>query len=272
MKIRSVRPEFFSDPRLVNITPRGRLLYIGLWCYVDDEGRGEWLPKLIEGSVFPLEQVDINTLLGELVDAARIVPYEVDDRMYFWLPSFERHQKPQRKFDSKIPEPPPRDTHDTLTTDATPASSSVTLDDDITPGESVGESGTQRTYDVRDALATPVVGEGEGEGVVVVAVRDDVTLPADTQQSVLDHIPAFKTLRKRKRWPEFESVLADWSDHLGPEGLAAAVDQFGRLVRDRDLADTPAVLRIACERTATIRLDDPDITFDDLVARLEGTA
>jgi hypothetical protein len=106
MKIRSVRPEFFSDPVMAELEPMARLLYIGMWCIADDEGRGEWLPKQIEGQLFPLEDVEIHALLAQLVRTARVVRYQCGDREFFHIPTFERYQKPNRKYPSRIPPPP----------------------------------------------------------------------------------------------------------------------------------------------------------------------
>ena len=106
MKIRSVHPRFFNDPQLARISPHARLLYIGLWCYADDEGRGDWLPKQIDGDLFPHEPVRILDLLDELKRIGKVECYSVGGRDYFWMPAFSRWQNPKYKRDSKIPPPP----------------------------------------------------------------------------------------------------------------------------------------------------------------------
>ena len=106
MKIRSLRPEFFADGRMAQLSPMARILYMGLWCIADDEGRGRYQPKSIEGEVFPHEDVDIRGLLGELVDMGRIVTYQVGAESYFHIPRFTDHQHPNRKVDSRLPPPP----------------------------------------------------------------------------------------------------------------------------------------------------------------------
>ena len=153
MKIRSVRPEFFADPTMAELDPLARLLYIGLWCYVDDDGRGEWLPKQIDGEVFPLETVDIHALLAQLVSTARVVRYTDGDRAYFYIPTFTEYQKPNRKYDSKLPDP--------ANCEQLPGQTALTLSE-------------QR---VSTAHAHAVEGEGEGEGEGVLApkpARDEV--------------------------------------------------------------------------------------------------
>lgn len=155
MKIRSIRPEFFADPTMAELTHEARLLYVGLWCYVDDDGRGEWLPKQIDGQIFPLEDVDIHALLEQLVRSERVVRYSDGDRDYFYIPTFTEYQKPNRKYDSKLPDP-----------------AGCT----VLPGETSETLTTQRVS-TADAHAVAVEGEGEGEvGVVLApkAARDGV--------------------------------------------------------------------------------------------------
>lgn len=147
MKIRSIRPEFFADPTMADLDPLARLLYIGLWCYVDDDGRGEWLPKQIDGQIFPLEDVDIHALLEQLVRSERIIRYTDGDREYFYIPTIPSHQKPNRRYDSKLPDP---------------------AECTVSTGETGDAARTQRV-DVADADAVEGEGEGEVGGEVVIA-------------------------------------------------------------------------------------------------------
>jgi hypothetical protein len=160
MKIRSVRPEFFSDAKMAALTVSARLLYIGLWSYVDDEGRGEYLPKLIEGAIFPHEPVDFTSLWGELESIGRVVRYEVGGQSYFHIPKFGDHQRPNRKYDSKLPAPPSRTAH-ALRTDTANTAKTV---------ETVPDLGNVSTQGARTAHAP--LGEGEGEGEVAAALGD----------------------------------------------------------------------------------------------------
>ena len=155
MKIRSVRPEFFTDAKMPLLTPSARLLYVGLWCIADDEGRGEYLPKLIEGAVFPHEQVDIFALLRELLDLGRLVVYEVDGQMYFHIPRFEDYQKPNRKYESRLPAPPAQRVG---SVDAVREQKQPEIPIDI-------DDSTETLPTQRVSTADAHAGEGEGEGV-----------------------------------------------------------------------------------------------------------
>lgn len=144
MKIRSVKPEFFTDVRMAELSPLARLLYMGLWCIADDAGRGRYLPKLIEGEVFPHDQVDIYALLAELLDTQRIVTYANGKETLFHIPTFDLHQHPNRTVTSRLPAP---------------------------PKQRVRSADAVRKQRVRSVKAPPVLGEvlvlGEVEGVVV---------------------------------------------------------------------------------------------------------
>lgn len=38
MRIRQIRPEFFTDPVTAHLSPEAQITYIGLWCVADDDG------------------------------------------------------------------------------------------------------------------------------------------------------------------------------------------------------------------------------------------
>ncbi len=150
MKIRSVRPEFFTDAKMARLSHSARLLYIGLWCLADDDGRGRLLPKHIEGELFPYEKIDFLGLWHELESTRRVRTYQIDGEQFFVIPKFTEYQKPNRKYDSKLPEPPG--------------------DDDGTLFDTDDERSTQR---VDTAPSHAVEGEGEGEGVLLAAAPRD---------------------------------------------------------------------------------------------------
>ena len=41
MRIRSIKPEFWRSPDISDLAIEDRLLFIGLWSYVDDNGVGQ---------------------------------------------------------------------------------------------------------------------------------------------------------------------------------------------------------------------------------------
>lgn len=106
-RIRTIKPEFWTDEHVVEMTAWARLLFIGLWNFADDDGRMVYSPKRIKMQIFPGDDVDIVSLFAELRREERVVTYCVDGVEYLAIINFARHQKVDKRSASKIPEPPP---------------------------------------------------------------------------------------------------------------------------------------------------------------------
>jgi hypothetical protein len=106
-RIRTIKPEFWSDEKVVECSVPARLLFIGLWNFADDAGRQEDAPRQIKMKVFPGDDftaVQIEGMLRELSDNGLVLRYAFDNRRFIQIKGW-RHQvinKPQR---SKIPGP-----------------------------------------------------------------------------------------------------------------------------------------------------------------------
>jgi hypothetical protein len=105
-RIRTVKPEFWTDEKVVSLSPLARLLFIGLWNFVDDDGRGEYSPKRLKMQILPSDAADITELLGEIRREKMILIYTIDDKEYFQVCGFAKHQKVDKRSPSKLPPPP----------------------------------------------------------------------------------------------------------------------------------------------------------------------
>lgn len=110
-RIRSVKPEYWSDYRLAKELPRDvRLFYIALWNEADDEGRFQAHPRRVLGACFPydddLSAEDIEQWMILLSDTGRLVLYTVDGEPYGQLTKFGPHQRINRPTPSRLPAPP----------------------------------------------------------------------------------------------------------------------------------------------------------------------
>jgi hypothetical protein len=106
-RIRTIKPEFFTSDDICSLTPLARLLYIGLWCEADREGRLVWAPRGFKRRYLPDDQCNIDALCAELVDRDLV-------RLYggglAYIPTFLTHQHVNpREAVSRLPEPPPVD-------------------------------------------------------------------------------------------------------------------------------------------------------------------
>lgn len=105
-RIRSIKPEFWTDEKIVALSPRARLLFIGMWNFVDDYGRSEYSPVRLKMQILPADSVEIGGLLGEIEEARLIIVYAIDNKEYFEVRGFTKHQKVDKRSASRIPPPP----------------------------------------------------------------------------------------------------------------------------------------------------------------------
>lgn len=106
-RIRSIKPEFFFDEELADLSAMHRLLFIGLWTQADREGRMEDRPRRIKAAVFPYEDADIEQMLSDLARGNFIIRYEAGGESYIAVRTFGEHQRPHtREAESIIPPPP----------------------------------------------------------------------------------------------------------------------------------------------------------------------
>ena len=106
MRIRSLKPEFFTD-RVTGRWPLDlQMFYAALWVFADDEGRFEWEPTLIRAQLFPFHpDLDASGMLERVREAGRVVKYEAGGVAYGYIPAFKEHQHPERPKKSRLPEP-----------------------------------------------------------------------------------------------------------------------------------------------------------------------
>ncbi len=103
MRIRGLKPDFFKDEDLATLPFEARMLFQGLWCIADREGRLEDRPKYIQAEIFPYDKkINIENLLNLLCfpqlenrpEKVFIRRYQVNRRKYIDIPEFLTHQNP----------------------------------------------------------------------------------------------------------------------------------------------------------------------------------
>lgn len=127
-RIRTIKPEFWSSPDTAQASPLARLTYIAMWNWADDYGRGTLNLKELEGFIFPNDDISKLTktcqnckqgtsdttqgssetfrrTVKEVVGSFGLTVYEVDRRTYYEIPSWNDHQRTERKAKSKHPAP-----------------------------------------------------------------------------------------------------------------------------------------------------------------------
>lgn len=110
MRTRNIRPGYFTNDVLAALPALDRILFAGLWCLGDCQGRLEDRPRRIKAEALPYDSnYDYDAGLGRLRDAGFIVRYRVGEGAYIAIPKFHDHQylsADERKKHSEIPAPP----------------------------------------------------------------------------------------------------------------------------------------------------------------------
>ena len=157
MRIRSIKPEFWSSPNIAALSDSDRLLFIGLWSYVDDHGRGRDDVALIVAALFPHDMVanprdtvaKVRDGLARLSEANLILRYTVASRTYFLVTGWGKHQRVDKPKASRIPEPTEEENGTFPQNDAIRKTVANVRDDVATPRDTLapgtGEQGNRGT-------------------------------------------------------------------------------------------------------------------------------
>jgi len=102
-RLRTIKPEFWSDPVVLSCKRDSRLLFIGIWNFCDDQANIEASPFQIKCLVFPADNINIEPLLKDLEELKMIpgsdikkrllIKYKVDGTEYYHVPGFLKHQR-----------------------------------------------------------------------------------------------------------------------------------------------------------------------------------
>lgn len=95
MRIRQVKPSFFKDPIMAELSPATRLFYVGLWMIADDAGWLRWDAAEIGLELFGYEargrrERNVTAYLAELVAAKRVIHHDCG---HVSIPKFLDHQR-----------------------------------------------------------------------------------------------------------------------------------------------------------------------------------
>jgi uncharacterized phage protein (TIGR02220 family) len=103
---RNIKPGFWLNEELAACSLAARLLFPGLWCLADKDGRLEYRPAKIKAQLFPYDNLCVISLAAELHGKKFISVYENEGKLYVQVNNFIKHQNPHPKEKSNsYPEP-----------------------------------------------------------------------------------------------------------------------------------------------------------------------
>jgi hypothetical protein len=108
-RIRTIKPSFWGDDKVSQLSRDARLLFLGLVSMADDSGRFLASPSAISGYVFPNDLISPKRLAGWLAEIEQIglvVFYNGGRVHYGAIPKWRKHQKISHPQRSTLPPPP----------------------------------------------------------------------------------------------------------------------------------------------------------------------
>jgi hypothetical protein len=108
MRARNIKPALFKNELLGEADPMLTILFEGLWCLADREGKLEDRSKRIKAEIFPYRDLQsINGYLTELERLGFIERYEANGTAIIKVLNFNKHQSPHKtEKQSQLPDRP----------------------------------------------------------------------------------------------------------------------------------------------------------------------
>jgi hypothetical protein len=105
-RMRTIKPGFFTNEGLCDLAPIARILFAGLWCWADRDGRLEDRPRRIKAEILPYDEADADALLDALAAGGFIVRYDAAGKRCIQIVNFAVHQNPHYKEAPSVVPPP----------------------------------------------------------------------------------------------------------------------------------------------------------------------
>ena len=216
MRIRSIKPEFFSDPVVAAWSPLARILYVGIWCMSDDCGRFRADPDNIKCELAKKDRAaEFEKAYGEITASGKVMLYEVNGEKYGVVVNWWHQQVEEKKFKSALY---PCPTDEILCNIVERAAHNKRCRDDVWPRLRRiiydASANVRRTFDEHSTpRARPRQGTGNREqgagsiGDAPTGLEPAGSAQTPTLQQVLDHavVIGLAPASAQKFWEHFES-------------------------------------------------------------------
>ena len=101
---RMIDPKFWSDDKMMSLTPMHRLLFIGIWNFSDDGGIHKNSNNMLKAEVFPCDDInveEVGNLKDELIELELIIPFNSNGIELFYVKNWKIYQSIQKPIPSK---------------------------------------------------------------------------------------------------------------------------------------------------------------------------
>ena len=113
LRKRIISPELFASEKVAQLPHVSVVTFIGVWCYLDDYGRGVNNPALVKADVYPLRpkytERKVAADLALFIRLGLLHRYVVNGYDLIHSPSWQEHQRISHAKASKLPPCPDHD-------------------------------------------------------------------------------------------------------------------------------------------------------------------
>jgi hypothetical protein len=102
-RIRTIKPEYWTDERVGECSVSARLLFIASWNFADDYGGLSRSARQLKAQAFPYDNIDCEPLVQELISAGLLIEYEAEGKKYLHIKGFRVHQKVEKPAKPRVP-------------------------------------------------------------------------------------------------------------------------------------------------------------------------
>lgn len=207
-RIRSAKPDFWTDPLMVSLPREIRFTFKGLWeVCADDFGRFLADARVVKGKVWPMDDdltpKKIDRFLTTLAERKRIVLYSQYGVRYGYIVNWLKHQRVSHPSPSIFPDPPP----ELLANDSRAIPERLASDSVLSGAE---RSGVERSRVERSGAESGNGSESENRSGEPTSTAGDWIPPSE--------------LARRDPSPDFEHLELDDAD-LDPDPLIREHDR-----------------------------------------------
>ena len=108
-RIRTVKPELWMSPQVMNLAHSARLMFVGLITQADDQGRGLADLRRLKAAIFPgddITSINVGEWLKQCAAEELVILYSATPHGdLYQLPSWHSHQSIQKPSPSNYPPP-----------------------------------------------------------------------------------------------------------------------------------------------------------------------
>lgn len=92
-RIRTIKPDFWTDEKIVELDYADRLLFIGMWNFADDQGYLDYSLKRLKMQVFPGDDIEVSRGLRRIHDLGLLALYDSPEGLVLHIVNWEKHQR-----------------------------------------------------------------------------------------------------------------------------------------------------------------------------------